>query len=88
MQLLVIVYVSEMARSVAFYESLGLEREDSREIDDYWNGFTVSQWWQAGPALGDGRPASAPEWPDDTQHRLCGGRVTAAAPRDVCLDRL
>lgn len=42
MQLLVIVYVSEMARSVAFYESLGLEREDSREIDDYWNGFTVN----------------------------------------------
>ncbi len=31
-----------MARSVAFYESLGLEREGTGVIDDYWNGFTVN----------------------------------------------
>ena len=41
MRLLVIVYVEDMARSVAFYEALGLKREAPGDVDAWWNAFTL-----------------------------------------------
>ena len=41
MHLMNIIYVSDMKKSVAFYESLGLTRDDSGPIDDWWNQFSL-----------------------------------------------
>ena len=41
MQLMNVVYVTDMARSVAFYEALGLQREGGGEINPAWNQFAI-----------------------------------------------
>jgi catechol 2,3-dioxygenase-like lactoylglutathione lyase family enzyme len=41
MNLQLLVYVSDMARSVRFYEDLGLPRSTDGEIDAHWNEFAV-----------------------------------------------
>ncbi len=76
MKLSVTVHVLEMARSVAFYEALGLER--SGEIDPMWTEFAIggSRFALHGPA-GDDLP-------------VLGGRadVILDVPADGTLDRL
>lgn len=41
MNLVVMAYVSDMKRAVAFYESLGLSRRNHGEIDPMWNEFAI-----------------------------------------------
>jgi catechol 2,3-dioxygenase-like lactoylglutathione lyase family enzyme len=41
MKLMVMTYVSDMARSVAFYESLGLRRAAGGEIDPMWTELAI-----------------------------------------------
>lgn len=41
MQLMVMTFVTDMANSVAFYESLGLLRKQSGEIDQFGNEFAI-----------------------------------------------
>lgn len=41
MKLQTIIYVTDMVASVAFYESLGLNRRDSGEPDEHWNQFVI-----------------------------------------------
>ncbi len=40
-QLLMIVYVEDMARSVGFYEAIGLQCENPAEIDGWWTAFAI-----------------------------------------------
>jgi catechol 2,3-dioxygenase-like lactoylglutathione lyase family enzyme len=41
MHLMNIIYVSDMKKSVAFYESLGLTRDGAGPVDDWWNQFSL-----------------------------------------------
>lgn len=41
MKLMNVIYVSDMKRSVAFYEALEFERTGGDEPDDHWNEFPV-----------------------------------------------
>lgn len=40
-KLLNIIYTNNMEESVAFYETLGLQREVDGDIDQWWNAFTL-----------------------------------------------
>jgi catechol 2,3-dioxygenase-like lactoylglutathione lyase family enzyme len=41
MQLMNIIYVSDMEASIAFYESLGLRRGSDGPVDEWWNEFAI-----------------------------------------------
>ena len=41
MKLMIMTYVSDMARAVAFYESLGLRRVTTGDPDPMWNEFAI-----------------------------------------------
>lgn len=41
MHLMNVIYVSDMKKSVAFYESIGLRRRDDGPVDDWWNEFSI-----------------------------------------------
>lgn len=41
MQLMNVIFVSDMRRSVAFYEAVGLKRSGEGEPDGYWNEFPL-----------------------------------------------
>jgi len=56
MHLTLIVYVSQMQRSVRFYEAIGLERDAPDRVDEWWNtlstpGATVALHHNGGEAL-------------------------------------
>jgi len=54
MRLLVIVYASDMTKSVPFYEALGLMRSSPGEIDAMWNQFELGDGALALHGLGAG----------------------------------
>jgi catechol 2,3-dioxygenase-like lactoylglutathione lyase family enzyme len=62
-QLVNVIYVTDMQRSVAFYESIGLRRRDQGEVDPGWNEFAIGD---AMIAL----HATAPEKMDPPSGRL------------------
>ena len=41
MKLMAMVMVTDMTASVTFYESLGLVRKESGEVNPYWNEFAI-----------------------------------------------
>lgn len=78
MKLTTMIYVSDMQRSIAFYETLGLTRDHDGEIDKNWNGFPVGDGTLA---LHIHENGSMPE---------IGGRadLTLVVPVDGSLDRV
>ena len=73
-----VVYASDMARSVAFYESLGLQRATTGDPDPHWNEFDLGD---ARLALHYGMGEELPP---------VGGRIDVflVVPADGTLDRL
>lgn len=53
MHMMNVIYVRDMARSVAFYESLGLTRSGTGPIDAWWNEFAIGDAVIALHAAGD-----------------------------------